>query len=71
MFKNDLFIIGGEEIYRQTLPYADKIELTYIEKEFEGDAFFPEIPNDFKETARVDLECEEFKYSYITYKRNK
>ena len=67
MFKNDLFIIGGEEIYRQTLPYADRIELTLINKNFDGDAFFPEIPDCFEETARVDMECDEFKYSYITY----
>ena len=70
MFKNDLYIIGGEQIYRQTLPYADKIELTLIHKEFEGDAFFPEIPSLFKEIERIDMECNEFKYSYITYSKH-
>ena len=66
LYKNDLFIIGGEQIYRQSLPFVDKIELTLINKDFEGDAFFPEIPTDFIETDRIDMECEEFKYSYIT-----
>ena len=67
LFKNDLYIIGGEEIYRQTLPYADRVELTLIDKNFEGDAFFPELPDCFEETGRIDMECDEFKYSYITY----
>jgi dihydrofolate reductase len=37
------YIIGGAEIYKQALPFADKIELTRIEKDFEGDAYFPVI----------------------------
>ena len=67
LYKNDLYIIGGEDIYKQTLSYADRIELTLIDKNFEGDAFFPKIPDCFKETSRIDMECDEFKYSYITY----
>lgn len=43
--KNDdeVFIIGGADIYRQSLEIADKIYLTRIHQTFEGDAFFPEI----------------------------
>jgi dihydrofolate reductase len=41
--KENLMIIGGEEIYRQFLPFADKICLTYIDENFEGDTFFPEF----------------------------
>lgn len=40
---HELFIIGGGDIYRQTLPIADKIELTVVERDFEGDTRFPEI----------------------------
>ena len=61
------FIIGGEEIYRQCMDYADNISLTLINKEFEGDAFFPEIPASFIEMERQDMKCDEFTYSYITY----
>ncbi len=39
----EIFCIGGAELYRQMLPLADKIYLTRIEKDFDGDAFFPEI----------------------------
>jgi len=41
-----VFIIGGEQIYRAALPLADRIELTLIEEDFEGDAWFPEITPD-------------------------
>ncbi|ART76761.1 dihydrofolate reductase [Sutcliffiella horikoshii] len=39
----ELFIIGGAHIFMETLPIADFLYLTYIEEEFEGDTYFPEI----------------------------
>ena len=41
--EDEIFVIGGEEIYRLTLPLADKLYLTRVHGSFEGDAFFPEI----------------------------
>lgn len=42
--KNEtIFIIGGAEIYKQSIEIADCIELTRINENFEADAFFPEI----------------------------
>jgi dihydrofolate reductase len=38
-----IFICGGESIYRQAFPLADKIDLTLIKGQYEGDTFFPEI----------------------------
>jgi dihydrofolate reductase len=38
-----LFVIGGAEIYRQTLPLADQLYITHIGQEISGDAFFPPI----------------------------
>ncbi len=66
-YGSNMFVIGGAEIYKEFLPYADIIELTYIYKEFEGDAYFPEFSNEFKEIKREDHECDEFKYSFLTY----
>lgn len=44
-----IFIIGGAEIFRQTLAIADEIYLTVIQEEIEGDVFFPEFPeNDYR-----------------------
>lgn len=39
----DIFIIGGGEIYNLGIPFADTIELTRVHDSFEADAFFPEI----------------------------
>ena len=67
------FIIGGGEIYSQTINIVDKIELTRVHKEFDGDTYFPEIPLDIfelinEENYNSDLE-NEFDYSYLTYKK--
>ena len=67
------FIIGGGEIYSQTINIVDKVELTRVHKEFDGDAYFPEIPLDIfelinEENYNSDLE-NEFDYSYLTYKK--
>lgn len=40
---DEVFIAGGEEIFRQTLEDADRMHLTVIEKDFPGDTFFPEF----------------------------
>jgi dihydrofolate reductase len=50
------FIIGGGEIYKQSLDFADKIELTRVNSTFEADAFFPEI-----DLKRWELVHEEFR----------
>jgi dihydrofolate reductase len=40
----EVFVIGGAELYRQALPIADRLYLTEIDQDYEGDAFFPDIP---------------------------
>lgn len=44
---NQLFIIGGGEIFSQTLPISDRLEITRIDLDVQGDAFYPLIPDDF------------------------
>lgn len=41
--ESELFVAGGSEIYRQTLPVADRLHLTRIEEDVPGDAYFPEF----------------------------
>lgn len=67
------FIIGGGEIYRQAIKYANKIELTRVHDSFEGDTYFPSIDKGiWTEVARTlhkkDLN-NDYSYSFITYKR--
>lgn len=49
----NLYIIGGEQIYRLFLPLADNIYLTRVHAEFDGDKFFPEV--DLNEWNEVQL----------------
>lgn len=48
---DEVFIIGGEQIYRLALPFANRVYLTVIDKTYAGDAFFPELPDTFKEVS--------------------
>ena len=43
-----IFIIGGGEIFKQTMNIADRLELTHVELDVQGDAYYPEIPAEFK-----------------------
>lgn len=67
------FIIGGGEIYSQTINLVDKIELTRVYKDYQGDAFFPDIPRDkFELTNELVNYLDDdssTKYSFLTYIR--
>jgi len=68
------FIAGGSQIFEQALHRADRMYLTRVHTEIEGDAFFPEF-DDVTEWILIDSEhCEadeknEFPYSFLTYER--
>jgi dihydrofolate reductase len=65
---SDCFVIGGGEIYKQSLDKTDRIYLTLIDKEFEGDTTFPEI-GDWYESSCESFSNDEFDYSFIEYER--
>jgi dihydrofolate reductase len=50
----DSFVIGGAELFRQALPLADKIYLTKIDADFEGEAYFPELGPEWQEVSREE-----------------
>ncbi len=69
--KNEkIFIIGGAELYRQTIHQVDGIYLTHIDADYEGDAFYPEIPPSFKEKSRTLLQ-DNPKIEVICYENKK
>lgn len=41
--RNEVFIIGGESVYKKTLNLADELRITVVHQEIEGDAFYPEL----------------------------
>ena len=67
------FIIGGATIYRLLMPYANKMYITEINQEFDGDVSFPEINKD--EWKVIDIEKglkdenNPYDYNYVTYVR--
>ena len=67
----EVFIIGGGEIYKQSIEIADKIELTRVHTEVEADTFFPEIDqNNWKileEEYHPKDEKHKFDFTYLTY----
>lgn len=48
---NTIFIIGGGEIFKQTISFTDRLELTHVNLNVEGDIFYPEIPEKFSKIA--------------------
>lgn len=65
---SEIFFIGGENLYRQALALADRIYLTEIQRDFEGDARFPEFDlGVWRETSRERHESNGFAYHFVTY----
>lgn len=69
----EVMVIGGVSIYKQFLPLADRLYLTVIEGEFEGDAFFPEFDwQDWKETEKKENFPDKdnpYKYTFLTLEK--
>ncbi|WP_299683177.1 dihydrofolate reductase [uncultured Tenacibaculum sp.] len=71
----DAFIIGGAQIYEQTLQkkLADRLDITIVHKTFEADVYFPEIDTSiWKEVSREDFKADEknkYDYSFVSYER--
>ena len=72
---NENFVIGGAMIYNLLMPYVKKMYVTEIDKDFEGDTFFPRInENIWKEISRESGKEElnnNLKYEYVVYERIK
>lgn len=70
---NELFIIGGATLYEITLPLAQRLYLTDIQAEFEGDTFFPEFNlSDWNEIACEQVTNDEkvsFSYRFLTLEK--
>lgn len=68
---DEIFVIGGGEVYRQCLPLAQRLQLTEIDQDFEGDAFFPAFDRSlWRETGRQHQHADAgFDYDFVTYQR--
>lgn len=68
--RDEIFIMGGAQIYTQSLAHADRLHLTQIHRDVEGDAFFPARDMAaWVETAREDHMEHDPPYSFLTLDR--
>ena len=70
----ECFVIGGGMVYRQFMPLADKLYITWVHREYDADTFYPEIdPAEWEETERIEGQDETigFRYSFSMYIRRK
>jgi len=66
---HEIFIIGGGEIYKQSLSKVQKIYLTRIYRNYKGDVFYPEVPEDqFYLSEKIDRKGDP-DFSFLTYVR--
>jgi len=69
----EVMVMGGESFYRQMLPAANRLVLTMIDLEIEGDAWFPEwTESEWQEVGREDHQADEknrWPYSFVTMER--
>lgn len=65
----EIFICGGEDVYRQAMKYADKLYITRISKNFDGDRFFPKIPKEFILTSKSDILDSGIDTTFCIYER--
>lgn len=65
----EIFIIGGADIFAQTISIADRLYLTIIEGKYEGDAFFPDYSDFTKVISEEKGESGKYKYTFLTLER--
>ena len=64
--KEEIFVIGGAQIYALGLPYADVLHLTLVDKAFpEADAFFPDYSEFSHEISRRESEGNGYRYAFV------
>ena len=67
--EEELFVCGGEMLYREALPFCQRIYLTLVHGSFSGDVRFPEIPEDFQEMQREERPETTPPLSFLVYER--
>ncbi|WP_453995627.1 dihydrofolate reductase [Bacillus nitroreducens] len=69
----ELFVIGGAEIFKEILPYSDRLYITEIDEEFEGDTYFPAFDKSewkvISEEKGVKDEKNPYDYTFMVYEK--
>lgn len=65
-FDREVFVIGGASVYQQFLPLATRLHLSWVKKEYAGDAYFPDFSiDDWVQVAQKDFA----QFTYVTYNK--
>lgn len=67
--KKNIFICGGESIYREALDFADELYLSVLDKEYEGDVYFPEFDESLYKCVYKEYIEESIPYTFYRYVR--
>lgn len=70
----DIYIIGGDSVYKQMLPYCDVAHVTKIDHEYEADAYFPNLDKDEEWEIVADSDEQTYfdiAYQFLQYARRK
>jgi len=70
----EVMVIGGAELYRQMLDHADRLYLTLVRAEVEGDALFPELGQQWHEVERESRKADDknqFDYDFVILERSR
>ena len=73
----EIYIIGGAEVYRAFLPFADRLYITLVNGTFKADSYFPEYDHILDHYTLIDNPTsiqpdpnEEFSYNFLNYQKN-
>lgn len=65
----EIFIIGGGQIYEQAQPFVERLYLTLVEGDFEGDVFFPSYNEFTKLVSEIKSKDENFKFKFLVLEK--
>ncbi len=70
--QDEIFIIGGGQIYKEFFPYADKLYMTLVDDDAPGDTYFPEYQKEFAHVMRQDDRVLDggLRYSFVELRRS-
>jgi dihydrofolate reductase len=72
--RGDVYVIGGESVYHQLLPYCHRIHITRIDHSYEADAYFPDLDKDPEWEITADSDEQTYfdiAYTFLRYDRKK
>ena len=68
-----IWVIGGEQVFKESMMYTDRIELTHVDTDInDGDAFFPKLPSEFEavqESEQIHDDKSSLDFKFVTYRR--